>query len=296
MPDSLMRIAARREDAVRMPVRIDPLDLSDASSVLTETCSALALSVREGDLEAAERLFAFVVDQTADRRGAITDVLAPLLLGAGGCSRLTPSEAMARTTHEFLRRLRRPVAGPGSKGVLLHSPDNGPMTLMMELTALLLDDAHVSVHLRRGLDMASVVRAAGGASVAAVAIGATSHAQVLEAELVIRQLRRTGVGVVIVADPEVVGPDVARSVGASAMAWQPGEIADVALRLRGPLSRGEAEVLRLASDGYTNVRIAHELDISLSAVKARLEASYAKLAAADRTHAVAIALRHHWIQ
>jgi DNA-binding NarL/FixJ family response regulator len=52
----------------------------------------------------------------------------------------------------------------------------------------------------------------------------------------------------------------------------------------------------LASDGYTNVRIAHELDVSLSAVKARLEASYAKLRAADRTHAVAIALRQHWIQ
>ena len=74
------------------------------------------------------------------------------------------------------------------------------------------------------------------------------------------------------------------------------EITDVVLRLRGPLSRGEAEVLRLASDGYTNVRIAHELDISLSAVKARLEGSYANLRAADRTHAVAIALRQRWIQ
>jgi DNA-binding NarL/FixJ family response regulator len=54
-------------------------------------------------------------------------------------------------------------------------------------------------------------------------------------------------------------------------------------------------VLRLAADGYTNVRIAHELDISVSAVKARLESGYAKLGAGDRTHAVAIALRQRWI-
>lgn len=296
MPDSLMRIAERREDTVRPPVRVEPVDLSDASSVLAETCSALALSLREADLEAAERLFAFVLDQTADRRGAVTGVLAAMLLGSGGCSLMTPMEADTPTTHEFLRRLRRPVSTVGSKGVLLHCPDDGRMSLMLELTALLLDDAHVPVHLRRALDPATVVRNAGSASVAAVAFGATSYAEVADAELAIRQLRRTGVGVVVVVDPEVVGPDVARSVGASAAAWQPGEIADVVLRLRGPLSRGEAEVLRLASDGYTNVRIAHELDISLSAVKARLEASYAKLGAADRTHAVAIAMRQHWIQ
>jgi DNA-binding NarL/FixJ family response regulator len=295
MPDSLTRVDTRPNDVVRVPLGVEPLDLSDASSVLTETCSALALSLQEGDLDAAERLFAFVVDLTADRRAAVTDVLTPMLLGTVGRPLLTPSEAATPTTHEFLQRLRRPVSTVGSKGVLLHCADDGPMRLMLELTALLLDDAHVPVHLRLGLAMDAVVRTASSSSVAAVAFGATSQEQLAHADLAIRQLRRGGVGVVVAANPELVAPEAARSVGASAAAWQPGEIADVALRLRGPLSRGEAEVLRLASDGYTNVRIAHELDVSLSAVKARLEASYAKLNAADRTHAVAIAMRQHWI-
>jgi DNA-binding NarL/FixJ family response regulator len=75
-----------------------------------------------------------------------------------------------------------------------------------------------------------------------------------------------------------------------------GEAVDALLQLRGPLTPAEVTVLRLAGDGYTNVRIARELGVSVSAVKARLEGSYSKLGAADRTHAVAMALRHRWIR
>jgi DNA-binding NarL/FixJ family response regulator len=75
-----------------------------------------------------------------------------------------------------------------------------------------------------------------------------------------------------------------------------GEAVDAVLQLRGPLTPAEVTVLRLAADGYTNVRIAHELGISVSAVKARLEGSYSKLNAADRAHAVAIALRQRWMR
>ena len=286
MPESLAPVVTRHADVSLARGRVDALDLSDASSVLAETCSALALSLREGDLDAAERLFAFIVDQMADRRSAVTGVLAGMLLGTDGCTLLTRSEATGAAAHEFLQRLRRPVSTTGCKGVLLHCAGDGAAAVMLELTALLLDDAHVPLHLRRGF-----------ADCARVAVlGNARRAEVERAEATIRQLRRAGVAVVMAADPETVAPDLARAVGASAAAWQPGEITDVVLRLRGPLSRGEAEVLRLASDGYTNVRIAHELDISLSAVKARLEGSYAKLRAADRTHAVAIALRQRWIQ
>jgi DNA-binding CsgD family transcriptional regulator len=61
------------------------------------------------------------------------------------------------------------------------------------------------------------------------------------------------------------------------------------------MTAAEAEVLKLAADGYTNMRIAHELGISISAVKARLEGAFVRLGAADRAHAVAIALRQRWI-
>jgi DNA-binding NarL/FixJ family response regulator len=295
MPEALSRDLVRPEADAAPELRVDPVDLSNASSALAETCSALALSLHEGDLDAAERLFAFVLGQTADRRVAVTTVLAPMLLGTGGCALLSQSGPVSVTAHEFVRRLRRPVSTVGSQGVLLRVPDNGPMFLMSELTALLLDDAHVPVFVRHGMDAAAVGQTANTECVAAVAFGATSCAQARGAEPTIRRLRRAGVSVLVIADPEVVPPDFVRSIGASAAAWQPGEIADALLRLRGPLSVGEAEVLRLAADGYTNVRISHELGISLSAVKARLESSYAKLRAADRTHAVALALRQRWI-
>jgi DNA-binding NarL/FixJ family response regulator len=75
-----------------------------------------------------------------------------------------------------------------------------------------------------------------------------------------------------------------------------GEVVDALLRLRGPLTAAEVAALRLAADGYTNVRIARELGVSVSAIKARLEGGYSKLHAQDRTHAVAIALRQRWIR
>lgn len=274
---------------------VGQLDLSNASSVLAETCSALALSLHDGDLEAAERLFTFVVDQTADRRVAVTAVLTPMLLGPGASTPHNRTDNESFTALEFVRVLRRPVSTLGGQGVVFHTPDDDHMAVMSELTALLLDDAHVPVHVRRGLTLPAISQTTTRSSVAAVALGVASLQQLERLQATVRQVRRAGTSVVVMADPEVVPPEVARSAGASAVAWQPGEIAEALLRLRGPLTRGEAEVLRFAADGYTNVRIAHELGISLSAVKARLEGSYAKLRAADRTHAVAIALRQHWI-
>jgi DNA-binding NarL/FixJ family response regulator len=84
--------------------------------------------------------------------------------------------------------------------------------------------------------------------------------------------------------------------GTDRLAATLGEAVDLLLHLRGPLTPAEAVALRLAADGYTNFRISRELGVSLSAIKARLEGIYTKLHAADRTHAVAIALRERWIR
>jgi DNA-binding CsgD family transcriptional regulator len=83
--------------------------------------------------------------------------------------------------------------------------------------------------------------------------------------------------------------------GAAACAATAGQLTELLKVLRGPLTVAEATALKLAADGCTNVRIAHELGISVSGVKARLESSFLKLNAADRTHAVALALRNDWI-
>ena len=150
MPESLAPVVVtRRADVSLARGRVDALDLSDASSVLAETCSALALSLREGDLDAAERLFAFIVDQMADRRSAVTGVLAGMLLGADGCTLLTRSEATGAAAHDFLQRLRRPVSTTGCNGVLLHCAGDGPAAVPHRQSKL---QNRIGVH-RRALEM-----------------------------------------------------------------------------------------------------------------------------------------------
>jgi len=279
-----------------LPLAAQPLDLSDASSALVETCSALALSLREGDVEAADRLFSFVTDQLADRRTAVTEVLAAMLLRSDCRVSLQPlTPTTIATSSGFLAGLRHPVSPAGRRSVLLYAASGGSTALALQMTAVLLDEAHVPVQLQYGLDVELLAHAASDPSVAAVALGVSGAGQALQSQEMIRRLRRDGLPVVVVADPAALNPELVRSVGASAAGWEPGELSDLLQRVRGPLSPGEAEVLRFAADGYTNNRIAHELDISVSAVKARLEASYAKLQAADRAHAVAIAIRQRWI-
>lgn len=274
----------------------EPLDLSDASSTLVETSSALSLALREGDVEAAQRLFEFVTDQLADRRTAIADTLAAMMLRTDCSASLHPmSEPLLATCGAFLAGIRRPVSPAGRRGVLLYSTCGGLTPLVLQMSAVLLDEAHVPAQMQYGADAESLGKAAEASAVSAVAFGVADAVQAMQAEAVIRRLRRDGVSVVVVVDPLVAEPELCRTSGAAGVGWEPGPLSDLLLRLRGPLSAGEAEVLRFAADGFTNLRIAHELDISVSAVKARLEASYAKLQAADRAHAVAIAIRQRWI-
>ncbi len=57
------------------------------------------------------------------------------------------------------------------------------------------------------------------------------------------------------------------------------------------LTSREVEVLRRVAAGQSNKRIARELDISESTVKAHIRSILPKLEASDRTHAVTIALK-----
>lgn len=62
------------------------------------------------------------------------------------------------------------------------------------------------------------------------------------------------------------------------------------------LSPRERELLELLSDGLANKQIARRLELSESTVKGYLSALFEKLGAADRAHAVALALRSRTIQ
>ncbi|MDX2020753.1 MAG: response regulator transcription factor [Deltaproteobacteria bacterium] len=57
------------------------------------------------------------------------------------------------------------------------------------------------------------------------------------------------------------------------------------------LSAREIQILRLAAQGMTNVQIGKEVSISERTVKFHINSILQKLQAADRTHAVALALR-----
>lgn len=272
----------------------EAIDLADVSAPIGETCSALGLSLREGDVEAAERLFGFVVDQVADHRTAVTGVLAPMLFREMQAPATADWPVFVNAANTLLQRLRRPVTTPGEAGVLLLSSSGGITSLALQIVSVLLDHTHVANTVQFAPDEEMFGRALSNADVSAVAVGVADIADVLPIGPVIHQVRRSGTPVVVVTHTGF-GDASTSDATAVVSAQQPGPLTDLLLRLRGPLSPGEAEVLRMAADGYTNNRIAHELDISVSAVKARLESGYGKLHAADRTHAVAIALRKRWI-
>jgi DNA-binding NarL/FixJ family response regulator len=265
------------------------IDLRDVTTAVFETCSALALSLREGDLFAARRLFGFLVDQIPDRRSVVTDVFHPLVVAEIRSGTASTAAIFTRTCHELLEALRRPPT-PVDGAALLVAAAEGLDALSMQMVALLLDDVGIPSTVIVDSDAAALQRFAGsgGAAVACLAAGGDMTREDEDRlALALRPLRT-----VVLAGTVDAACDVAVDERVATM----GEVVDALLRLRGPLTAAEVAALRLAADGYTNVRIARELGVSVSAIKARLEGGYSKLHAQDRTHAVAIALRQRWIR
>lgn len=62
------------------------------------------------------------------------------------------------------------------------------------------------------------------------------------------------------------------------------------------LTSVEIEVLRLVASGCSNKRISATLNVSEETVKSRMKHILAKLSAADRTHAVTLAMRRGFIE
>jgi DNA-binding NarL/FixJ family response regulator len=80
----------------------------------------------------------------------------------------------------------------------------------------------------------------------------------------------------------------------------PGLHVDVISQFRAAVAEGgltveELDVLRLASQGRNNEQIAERLGTSVETVKHRLRRVFRKLGAADRAHAVAIALKQRML-
>ena len=74
------------------------------------------------------------------------------------------------------------------------------------------------------------------------------------------------------------------------------EAARAARRATDALSPRERELLRYLAEGYTNKEIARVMVLADDTVKKGVQSLIAKLGAADRTHAVVLALRSGLIQ
>jgi len=286
--------------AIALP-DLEDVDLCDLSPPIANTCAALRLCLIEGDLEAATRMFPMLVEQAADLRTVVGEFLQPLfaaaLADAVSDEHATLFAETARDLLDAVAARRERTAPPQ---VWLHALGGRLEPLLLRLVRLLLDELGVPSHV-----VGESATTAGGAAALdklplrrgdAVCLALPDAAAVVESQPFVEALSRRQVAVVVVGEAVRREPDLVSEFGVNASAWSVTAAVDDMLWLRGPLTAAESTALRMAADGYTNVRIAHELGISVSAVKARLESSYQRLHAADRAHAVAIALRNRWIR
>lgn len=276
---------------------IDDLDLCDLSSPIANTCAALRLCLVEGDLEAATRVFPMLVGQVADLRATAGQLLQPLFADALTAA-VSPEHAslFVDTARDLLDTVAAGRERTATPQVWLHAVGGQLEPLLLRLVRLLLDELGVPSRVVGDAGIGSPLHTLPLRRGHAVCLAMPDAASVVESQSLVEWLARRQVAVVVVGAAVREAPELVAQLGASASAWSVAAAVDHMLWVRGPLTAAESMALRMAADGYTNVRIAHELGISVSAVKARLESSYQRLHASDRAHAVAIALRNRWIR
>jgi DNA-binding NarL/FixJ family response regulator len=119
-------------------------------------------------------------------------------------------------------------------------------------------------------------------------------------------LRAAAAGLVAMGPEEALAaasaPEPIRTEGAGTNGDDRGSHADPVLGQSGaepphePLTPRELELLRYMAEGYTNKELARAMVLAEDTVKKAVQTLIAKLGAADRTHAVVIALRNRLIE
>ena len=91
--------------------------------------------------------------------------------------------------------------------------------------------------------------------------------------------------------------DTIRTVHAGRRAIDPQVAQEIALHVAEErLTERELGILKLVAEGHQNKQIAWQLALSIDTVKGHMKSIFAKLDAADRTHAVTIATRRGFIE
>lgn len=265
------------------------------SEALEATCEALSLSLHDGDLFAAERVLALLKQHVPSRATLLAGYLQPLMRSELGRMREAGEDAsrFVATARDLLLTERRPAADARSSGVLLVTEKHDRHALSLHMVALLLDEAGVPSTMLEADDLEQVSARLALREESAVCLAVSPGCDIAP---LVTWLRNRQIAVVLLHDEGEATNLSDDGLGVSGAASRVTDVANMLLFLGGPLTASETAVLRLAADGLTNVRMAHELGLSVSAVKARLESAYVKLNAADRAHAVATALRNGWIR
>lgn len=118
---------------------------------------------------------------------------------------------------------------------------------------------------------------------------------------IVAALRGAAAGLVVMGPDEAVAAAgaVPHPANEERPADQPAGAADQAAAgsdvPREPLTPRELELLRYMAEGYTNKEVARAMVLAEDTVKKAVQTLIAKLGAADRTHAVVVALRGHLI-
>jgi len=279
------------------PTSLDTLDLRDASASLANTCEALRLTLLDGDLDAARGVLQLLLDQVPDLSIAAGELLQPMLTETLELAALTPNDRqrVMSTASDLLRGPGDGPEGRTTQRVWLSNAHGDVEPLIVHLVAMLVRDVGVPTRVLEGPTSIAHVAQLPMRAKDVMFLCLPPSADVTQLLSAMSWFRQRDVLVVIGGRGIRDVPELARMAGAHAGAWSVSDAAAQLLRARGPLTEAESAAVRMAADGYTNVRMAHELGISVSAVKARLEAAYQRMHAGDRAHAVAIALRNRWI-
>ncbi len=263
----------------------DAGDLAAAAAVHDDIIAAVTALWQRTTLHAQVRMAALLVGQLATEAGRAATTQARSALAAQGAEVVERAQAAAVWAHEpggrpgpegaaWVARLAAEqarlewLAGVGSAG------DDLVQTWQQAVSAF--DTfGHAFEVARSQTRLAAVLRATGRAGEAEPLVGAARAVALrLGAEPLLRELRQLGPGGARrrAADPDQRGPDA------------PGGPAQ-------PLTAREREVLALVSLGRSNRQIGQQLFISTKTVSVHVSNILAKLGAAGRTEAAALARR-----
>lgn len=264
----------------------------------TELARALVTDDEQRALLAAETLW-----HCSGSPAAVHRVMSEQLAAAGdgwvqGFTSLAVAHRLTSSCERLLARLR-PLPAGGSRGtVLLATPPGDRHILGIRAFGHLVEDRGYRAVLGEGLPWDDLVELAAEEDLVAICLSIHTDVGVATVRRGVAALRRaTGSPPVMVGGPAVTAdPLLARRLGADAAAPTAAAGLQQLHDLGSLLTAREREVLGCIARGMTNAEAAEVLYLGMSTVKSHLDHIFVKTGTTQRAAAVAVALRHGWLE